>query len=172
MGGSFDCGVAEAFTWANWCAKEDPMRLATRRMAIGVAALSLVAVGCAGGGGGEPVNVVLGEFVVEPEPTSASAGEVTFTADNQGGETHELVVVQAASADELPVDEDGAFDEESFGEDNVLGEVEDVESGTQQELTLDMESGTYVLLCNVTEEEDGEIESHFSEGMHTTFNVE
>jgi hypothetical protein len=29
------------------------------------------------------------------------------------------------------------------------------------------------LLCNIVEEEeDGEVESHFAEGMHTTFTVE
>lgn len=138
----------------------------------GVAVLALLVASCAGNGGGEAVNVLLSEFIVQPEPDSASAGEVTFTADNQGGETHELVVVHAASAEELPVDENGAFDEESFGEENVLGEVEDVEPGQQQELTLDLESGTYVLLCNITEEEDGEVESHFAEGMHATFSVE
>jgi uncharacterized cupredoxin-like copper-binding protein len=145
----------------------------TPRITAGVVlVVSLIFVGCTGAGEGEPVNVVLGEYVVQPEPTSVEAGQVTFTADNQGGETHELVVVNAASADELPVDENGAFDEESFGEDNVLGEVEDVESGEQQQLALDLEPGTYVLLCNVTEEEDGEIESHFAEGMHTAFDVE
>lgn len=146
----------------------------TPRLTAGVVlAVSLIFVGCTGAGEGEPVNVVLGEYVVQPEPTSVEAGQVTFTADNQGGETHELVVVNAASADELPVDENGAFDEESFGEDNVLGEVEDVESGEQQQLALDLEPGPYVLLCNITEEEeDGEIESHFAEGMHTTFDAE
>lgn len=139
---------------------------------VTVAVLSLFAAGCASNGGGEAVNVVLSEWIVQPEPDSVSAGEVTFTADNQGGETHELVVVEAASADRLPVDVNGAFDEEAFGKENVLGEVEDVESGEQQELTLDLESGTYVLLCNITEEEDGEIESHFAEGMNTTLDVE
>ena len=39
--------------------------------------------------------------------------------------------------------------------------------------TLDLEAGDYVLLCNIVEEEeDGEVESHFAEGMHTTFTVE
>jgi hypothetical protein len=40
-------------------------------------------------------------------------------------------------------------------------------------LTLDLEAGTYLLLCNVVEEEEtGEVESHFAEGMHTTFTVD
>jgi uncharacterized cupredoxin-like copper-binding protein len=122
-------------------------------------------------GGGE-VNVVLSEFVVEPEQESADAGEITFAIENEGGETHEFLVVDADSADDLPVDDDGAFDEETFGEDNVLDEVEDIESGDTAELTLDLEAGDYVLLCNVVEEEDGEAESHFAEGMHANFTVE
>jgi uncharacterized cupredoxin-like copper-binding protein len=132
-----------------------------------------LAAGCGDDDGGEEVNVVLSEFVVEPEQESVGSGEITFVAENEGGETHEFLVVEADSADDLPVDDDGAFDEAAFGEDNVLDEVEDIESGDTAELTLDLEAGTYVLLCNVVEEEDaGEVESHFAEGMHATFTVE
>jgi uncharacterized cupredoxin-like copper-binding protein len=137
-----------------------------------LAALSLLAAGCGDDDGGEEVNVVLSEFVVEPDQRSADAGEITFVADNQGGETHEFLVVEAASADELPVDADGAFDEDAFGTENVLGEVEDVEAGGEKELTLNLDPGDYVLHCNVVEEEAGEVESHFTEGMHATFTVE
>lgn len=42
----------------------------------------------------------------------------------------------------------------------------------EKELTLDLEPGTYVLLCNLVEEETGEVESHLAEGMHATFTVE
>jgi uncharacterized cupredoxin-like copper-binding protein len=119
------------------------------------------------------VNVVVSEFTIEPDPESVSAGEVTFVVNNQGGDIHEFLVVDADSADDLPVDDDGAFDEAAFGEDQVLDEVEDIESGDTAELTLDLEAGTYLLLCNVVEEEEsGEVESHFAEGMHTTFTVE
>lgn len=145
----------------------------------GIASLAVVvglvwsfAAGCGDDDGGEEVNVVVSEFTVEPEQESVDAGEVTFVVDNQGGDIHEFLVVDAASADDLPVDDDGAFDEAAFGEDKVLDEVEDIESGDTAELTLDLEAGTYVLLCNVVEEEDTEVESHFAEGMHTTFTVE
>lgn len=154
------------------------MRSDTASITVTAALVLTFAAGCGdddddGGAGGENVNVVLSEFIVEPDPSSASAGAITFVADNQGGETHEFVVVKADSADALPVDQDGAFDEATFGEDNILGEIEDVGSGDTAELTLDVEQGTYVLLCNIVdEEEDGERESHFAEGMHTTFVVE
>lgn len=148
------------------------MRGSTVRMAGAVAALGAFVAGCGDDDGGQDVNVVLGEFVVEADPGSVDAGDVTFKVDNQGGETHELVVVEAASANDLPVDDDGAFDEGAFGEDNILAEAEDIGAGEDEELTLDLEPGTYVLLCNVVEEEDDEAESHFAEGMHTAFTVE
>lgn len=149
-------------------------------VAVTAAVVWSFAAGCGddddGGGGAagsEEVDVVVSEFTVEPDPDSAAAGEITFVVDNQGGETHEFLVVDAASADELPVDADGAFDEEAFGTEKVLDEVEDIEAGSQKELTLDLEPGSYLLLCNVVEEtETGEVESHFHEGMHATFTVE
>ena len=126
----------------------------------------------AGGGGGEELDVVLSEFVVEPENGSVAAGEVTFVADNQGAEVHELLVVDADSPDELPVDADGAFDEAAFGADKILGEAEDIAPGDQAEVTVDVEPGNYVLLCNLVEMEGGEVESHFAMGMRTTITAE
>jgi uncharacterized cupredoxin-like copper-binding protein len=148
------------------------MRRGTVSVAVAVAVLWGLVAGCGDDDGGEEVNVVLSEFVVEPEQESADSGEITFAIDNEGGETHEFLVVEADSADDLPVDDDGAFDEAAFGEDNVLDEVEDIEAGDTAELTLDLDAGTYVLLCNIVEDEDGEVESHFAEGMHATFTVE
>ena len=155
------------------------MRRSTAFVVAAAAGVWSFAAGCGddddGGesaGGGE-VNVVVSEFIVEPEQESVDAGEVTFVVENQGGEIHEFLVVDADSADDLPVDDDGAFDEAAFGEDKVLDEVEDIESGDTAELTLDLDAGTYVLLCNVVEEEEsGEVESHFAEGMHATITVE
>lgn len=142
-----------------------------------VAVVGSLIVGCGDDDGGEEVNVVLSEWVVEPDPDSVEAGEITFVVDNQGGEPHELVVVEAALADELPLGEEESFDEEAF-EGNVLGEVEDVAAGDTAELTLDLDAGSYVLLCNILEE-PGEMEmeagtslSHFANGMHATFTVE
>src|SRR6266508_1872120 len=128
------------------------MRRVKGLVAVAVPVLWVFAAAC--GGDEAEVNVTLSEFIVEPDPATVDAGEVTFVADNQGSETHEFLVVEAASADELPVDDEGAFDEGAFEEDALLGEVEDVTAGSEQELTLDLEAGTYVLLCNIVEEED------------------
>jgi hypothetical protein len=142
------------------------------RLAVLLAVMAGIAVGC--GDDSAELTVALSEFAVQPQEDTVDAGDVKLVADNKGAETHELVVVRAASADDLPVDDDGAFDEEAFGEDKLVGEVEDVASRTDKSLTLDLDAGTYVLLCNVVEEaaDSGEVESHFAKGMHTVLTVE
>jgi len=117
-------------------------------------------------------DVVLSEWVVEPDPTSADEGDVKFTGDNQGGEIHELVVVRADSAADLPTDEDGTVVEDELPEGALIGEIEDIDPGSTADVTLELDAGSYVLFCNITEvEPDGEIESHFAEGMHADFTV-
>lgn len=150
------------------------MRFRSRWTSMAVlTVVSVVLVGC--GGAAEStdadVAVVLGEWIVEPEPTSTAAGSVAMTADNQGGEPHELVVVRADDPADLPTDADGAVDESQIPEEDFLGEIEEFPNGEQRSGTFEMDAGTYVLFCNVTEA-DGEVESHFVEGMSTTFVVE
>jgi hypothetical protein len=71
---------------------------------------------------------------------------------------------------ELPTNPDGS-DEEGDGVE-VVDEIEAIEPGDQARLSVDLEAGHYVILCNMVEvEEDGEVESHFAEGMHTDFTV-
>lgn len=119
------------------------------------------------------VTVLLSEWIVEPTPPSVGADGVTFLADNQGGDTHELVIVRADDLSDLPTDENGAVDESQIPEADFIGEIEEFPSGEQRTGSFDLEPGTYVLLCNITEvEDDGEVESHFAEGMATTFTVE
>lgn len=142
-----------------------------RSMAVLAGGLVLVAAACSSGGA--DIDVVLSEWVVQPDPTSVAAGEVTFNADNQGSEAHELVVVRADSAEALPTDDTGKVDEDALAEGAFIGEIEEFEAGASESATFDLEPGTYVLFCNITEEEsDGTVESHFQEGMHTTFTVE
>jgi len=121
-----------------------------------------------GGGSGATVDVVLSEFVVEPDPASVPAGEVTFTVANEGEEVHEFVVVKTdLASDKLPTIDDGSVDEEGAGVEAV-DEIEDLASGDSQDLTVTLDAGNYVLFCNLVEE--GEV--HYEEGMHTAFTVE
>jgi hypothetical protein len=132
-----------------------------------------VAFGLAACGGGGTVAVTLQEFSVLPESDTASAGEVTFEATNEGpNDPHELVVIRTDLApDALPTTEEGGVDEEGEGIE-VIGEIEEFPVGETESATFDLEAGSYVLICNIVEEEDGELESHYVEGMRTAFAVE
>ena len=147
-----------------------------------LAALALAAVACNAGaspsasapaGGGTTVNVTVQEFSVTPESESAPAGEVTFHVTNDGpNDVHEFVVVKTDLApDALPTADDGSFDEDGQGVE-VIDEIEEIPVGESQDLTVSLEPGAYVVLCNRVETEDGEAESHYAKGMHAAFTVE
>ena len=130
--------------------------------------LAFAAASCGGGGG--TVDVTLQEFSVATDPTSAEAGEMTFEATNDGpDDTHEFVVFQTdLSLTDLPTDENGAVDEAGEGLE-LIGEIEDIEVGETDSVTLNLDAGNYVLVCNIWDEE--EQEAHYQEGMRTGFTV-
>jgi uncharacterized cupredoxin-like copper-binding protein len=153
---------------------------------IGAAALLLLgATACGGGDGGDdgngtkgsgndgPVQITLQEWAVLAEPARATAGEVTFDISNEGEEIHEFVILKTdLGLLDLPTAEDGSVDEEG-GEIEVVDEVEDIPSGDTAELTVDLEAGDYVILCNIVEEEGhDDHEAHFEMGMRTSFTVQ
>jgi uncharacterized cupredoxin-like copper-binding protein len=156
------------------------------RIAVGLlAAVALAATGCApnastgasasanAGGGGTTVNVTVEEYSVTPESESAPAGDVTFHITNDGpNDVHEFVVVKTDLApDALPTAEDGSFDEDGDGVE-VIDEIEEIAVDESQDLTVNLESGAYVLLCNRVVQEGDETESHYAMGMHAAFTVE
>jgi uncharacterized cupredoxin-like copper-binding protein len=119
-----------------------------------------------------PVLVRLDEFKVTPARVSVRAGSVRFMILNQGTEMHEFVVVKTdLSADQLPTNEDGSFDEEGEGVE-VIDEIEEIDPGDMATLNVSLEAGHYIIMCNRVEiEEDGEVESHFAMGMHADLEV-
>jgi uncharacterized cupredoxin-like copper-binding protein len=145
-----------------------------------MAAGSLALVGCtsggaspsptAVGGGATTVAVTLQEWAVVPAANSAPAGEVTFEVTNDGPEDiHEFVVVKTdLDVAELPTDGDGAVEEAGEGME-VIDEVEDLPVGETQALTVNLDGGSYALVCNIWDEEEGE--AHYQMGMRTAFTV-
>ncbi len=145
-----------------------------RSVAIPAVMFAAALVGCSSGGGSDTtaVDVGLKEFTVTPDPVDADAGKTKFTADNVGSEVHEMVVVRAKSASDLPTDADGAVDEEQIAKSDQIGEVEDVAVGKTKSVTFDLKAGDYVIFCNIVEDEsDGTKLSHFEQGMHESFTV-
>jgi uncharacterized cupredoxin-like copper-binding protein len=117
------------------------------------------------------IDVTLQEFAVIPAQDSAPAGSITFQVENTGpDDVHEFVVIKTDLApDALPTDENGAVDEGGEGME-VIDEIEDIPVGDTPSLTVDLDAGNYVLICNIWDEE--EQEAHYQMGMRTGFTVE
>jgi uncharacterized cupredoxin-like copper-binding protein len=111
------------------------------------------------------------EFAVIPAAASAPAGDVTFNVTNDGpDDTHEFVVFKTDLApDALPTNEDGTVDEEGEGVEHI-DEIEDIAVGDTQSLSVNLQAGNYVLICNIYDE--AEQEAHYQEGMRVGFTVE
>lgn len=149
------------------------LRSRRRRAAIfvaTVAALALVSAGCSGDEE-TTVDVTLQEFAVIPAASSAAAGDVTFDVTNEGpDDVHEFVVFKTDLAPEaLPTVADGSVDEEGAGLE-LIDEIEDIAVGDTPTLTVTLDAGSYVFICNIYDE--AEQEAHYQEGMRVAFTVE
>jgi uncharacterized cupredoxin-like copper-binding protein len=155
----------------------DPM--SKRRTLAAILALVLAVSACAtaqssagptAAAGGTSVQLTLQEWAVLPVPASAQAGPVTFQVTNSGpDDIHEFVVLKTdLDPGALPTDANGAVTEEATGME-VIDEIEDIPVGQSRELTVTLDPGKYVLLCNIYSEDENE--SHYQLGMRTAFDV-
>jgi hypothetical protein len=108
------------------------------------------------------VSLIDPEFSIIADPPTAPAGSITFNVSNEGSINHNLRVIKTdLDQADLPVDSATfAVDEDAL---DVVGEVDDFPSGQTEELAIELESGPYVLICNVP--------THYESGMHTAFEV-
>jgi uncharacterized cupredoxin-like copper-binding protein len=112
------------------------------------------------GGSGEGVEVGLNEWKVIVEAPSVGAGPTKFEADNEGKVDHELVVLKTdTKASKLPVE--GAVAKE---EGENLGEASGIAPGEKGEVEVDLETGHYILLCNLP--------GHYQQGMYADLDVQ
>ncbi len=116
------------------------------------------------------LDVSLAEFTITTSTTTVPAGEVYLLVQNAGpDDAHEFVVIKTdLAADALPT-VDGRVPEDEV---DLLAEIEPFAVGATGSLTLDLEAGSYVLICNIAEEEEGELESHYELGMRAPLTVE
>ena len=127
-------------------------------------AASLAAVGCssssssAGTEGG--VAVTEQDFSIAASPSSAPAGEVSFDITNNGPAAHEFLVVKSDEDPGSLTVKDGIVPEDSL---DLIDEQEDIAPSTTATLTVDLEAGSYILMCNVN--------GHYQQGMHAGFTV-
>ena len=149
---------------------------------IAVLALAVAACGPIGGGGespegtvsipgGTPVNVTLSEYSIETDIANAPAGDITFHVTNDGpDDAHQFMVILAddLEPDALPTLDDGSVDTENGEGVDEMEVIEVIEVGETMDLSISLEIGDYVLICNMVEGD----ESHYQEGMRTAFRVE
>ncbi len=112
-------------------------------------------------------NKVVGqvsEWAIEVSASKAKAGEVIFAIANFGTIQHEFLVTKTSfEPGKIPLGENNRFDEELEGIE-VIDEIPEWPVNEAKVLKIDLEPGTYELLCN--------IEGHYVNGMHHTFIVE
>ena len=141
--------------------RQEGERLMMKRLLVLAAAAALVIPACSSDDGG--IDVTVSDFKVEPAETSAPAGELTFDITNDAEQTHEFVIFKTDLApDALPVGDDGDVDEEGEGVEHI-DEIEDITGGSTQSLTVSLDAGNYVFICNLP--------GHYEPGMHAAFTV-
>lgn len=112
--------------------------------------------------GSTTVNATLKEWTLSLDKSSAPSGNVTFSATNSGTVDHELLVFKTDLApDALPL-AGSSVDEEAYGV-TKKDEIAEFSPGTTKTLTLNLDPGKYVLICNVP--------GHYQQGLHAAFTV-
>lgn len=93
----------------------------------------------------------LNEFSIAAPSQPPHAGRVTITADNVGRETHEIVIVAAASTNDLPMKADGSVDEDKIPAVDKMGEIGDIAARTRRSKSFELKPGSYIAFCNLVD---------------------
>lgn len=133
------------------------LRAATLALAL-VACTSQASDGT--GASDTTVAVTLVDDAVVLEPATVAAGSVRFETTNEGTMTHEFEIFSGATTVDLTVENNVAVTEGL----ELVDEVEDVIPGSTAELVVDLEAGTYLVMCNLPE--------HYEAGMVALLTVE
>jgi uncharacterized cupredoxin-like copper-binding protein len=131
----------------------------TRRPLLLALALPL-AVACTSTDSESDVTVSLRDDAVTAIPATADAGSITFEGKNEGTQTHELEVFSGdVDPSTLEVENNEAVTDGL----TLVDEAEDITPGSSKTVTVDLEPGAYLLMCNLP--------GHFANGMVTTLTV-
>ena len=108
-----------------------------------------------------PISATLKEMSIVLDRNFATRGAVTFAVTNTGTVMHEFVILKTDITEgSLPPSADEPGTAEEVGH---VDEIEDIAPGTAKQLTVVLEAGKYVLICN----EPG----HYAAGMHASFTI-
>ena len=117
------------------------------------------------------MKVTLTEWQIILDKHVVKKGSVTLSVSNKGKMTHEVVLLKTPFAVSVLPMENDKVDEEAAGQ--VVGEFDRIEPGQTKELTFPLESGHYVVFCNIVETDShGNRISHYQKRMRNEFKVE
>jgi uncharacterized cupredoxin-like copper-binding protein len=106
------------------------------------------------------IGASLDDFAIQLDTSSAPAGTVSFAITNEGPSVHEFEVLRTDTpADQLPVDSDVV--QTSAEGIEIVDEIEEIAPGTDAQLSVDLDAGSYAIICNVA--------GHYDSGMFTSF---
>ena len=162
-----------------------------RLLVVAVASLAFLSTGCssdttATGSTPSGPSFTLSEFTVKLDRPALPTGKVTLTANNVGGEEHELVLVRASTIADLPTKSDGSVDEDKIAAADKVGEIDHVAVRGHKSADFTLTPGTYVAFCNIVDQTGsgammgngapgtmmgGMGHVHFANGMHQIVTV-
>lgn len=116
------------------------------------------------------VDIVLSEWAVQTSEQTVAAGKIYFLVENTGPtDPHEFVIIRSdAGPLDLPYEDDRVPEDQI----DLVDEIEPFSPASSASIVVDLTPGRYLLICNITEVEDGEIESHYKLGMVAILTVE
>jgi uncharacterized cupredoxin-like copper-binding protein len=101
------------------------------------------------------------DYKITVNVPSAKAGKIKIGVRNLAAMEHSFEVIKTdLPQDKLPVDGASA----KAKEDGKVGEIKSLPAGKSGAVTLDLQPGKYVFICNIA--------GHYQLGMHTGFTVD
>ncbi|MDP9238019.1 MAG: plastocyanin/azurin family copper-binding protein [Chloroflexota bacterium] len=111
---------------------------------------------------GTATQVMQKDFAITLDKAQASAGQVTFNVTNDGPSAHEFVVFKTDVAADALLVAANKVDEEATDVTHI-DEIAAIGAGESKQLTVKLDPGKYVLLCNLA--------GHYGLGMRVGFEV-
>lgn len=124
--------------------------------------LTMLLAACApAASGATPNSVTLNDVAIELEATEVLSGRISLEIRNEGDLTHEVEVFSGATLGEIPPVKRSVADTSGL---TLVDEVENILADSNASLVIDLEPGTYLVICNLPE--------HFQRGMWAFLTVD
>ena len=130
-----------------------------------LALLAILVASCGGAPEAAPTDsqvvAEMTDYKITVNVPSAKAGKIKIGVRNLAAMEHSFEVIKTdLPQDKLPVDGASA----KAKEDGKVGEIKSLPAGKSGGVTLDLQPGKYVFMCNIA--------GHYQLGMHTGFTVD